>query len=229
MDFYEWRQIAHMKGTLQESWESWRFTLGGSVGAVGCAEGVVDIEVCVGGQLLSIAGVVLGLLLVEPHILQHQHLRACAAAQLAHAHQHCRAHAAQGERMLPSLSDMPLYHVPLSSCCCLTEGMVEDALQEVGYVTELHSKRGRGAIHLAIAQSLGGLGDGGPDRVVHLGHLGPAQQLLQARHHRVQAELVLWAVLRPPLPRTQRLSAPDNPGTASLIFSAPLTPLMQHL
>jgi len=75
-----------------------------------------------------------------------------------------------------------------------------------GCVTELHSKRGRGAIHLAIAQSLGGLGDRRADRVVHLGHLGAAQQLSQARHHWVQAELVLWAVLGPTLPLTQHLS-----------------------
>lgn len=54
-------------------------TLGGGVCAMGSSKGIIDVDVSVGGQLLGIAGVVLGLLLVEAHVLKHQHLRAHAA------------------------------------------------------------------------------------------------------------------------------------------------------
>ena len=42
---------------------------------MGGSKGIIDIQVGVGGQLLCIAGVILGLLLVEAHVLQHQHLQ----------------------------------------------------------------------------------------------------------------------------------------------------------
>jgi hypothetical protein len=50
-------------------------TLCGGVGAVGCAESVVDIQVCICGQLLGKLGIVLLLLLVEAHVLQQQQLQ----------------------------------------------------------------------------------------------------------------------------------------------------------
>jgi hypothetical protein len=39
------------------------------MGSVGGSEGIVDVEVGIGSQLLCIAGVILGLLLVKAHVL----------------------------------------------------------------------------------------------------------------------------------------------------------------
>ena len=48
--------------------------LGAGVGAVGAAEGVIDVDVAQPGQFLRPCRVVLGLALVEAGVLQHQHL-----------------------------------------------------------------------------------------------------------------------------------------------------------
>lgn len=44
------------------------------MGAMGCSESVIDEQVGLGSQLLSEHCVVLGLLLVEPHVLQNENL-----------------------------------------------------------------------------------------------------------------------------------------------------------
>lgn len=71
-----------------------RRTLGGRVRAVRGAERVVDVDVGALGQLLRVAGVVLGLLLVEAHVLEHQQLRGAprrASARAAFHLSHVRS------------------------------------------------------------------------------------------------------------------------------------------
>lgn len=60
------------------------------------------------------------------------------------------------------------------------------------------------SLSLTVAEGLGRGGDRVADAVVDLGHLGALEQLLQARHDRVEAELVLGAVLGPAEVRGQQ-------------------------